>query len=141
MPVPDLVALRRTFLAAGTANPFVDRTILELADHFEDLVDAGCADGLKRSDAEQRALATLGELDVLEQAVRRQPALKSWAWNWPRVASVFYPLAWLVALPMLPVAAGVAHAPEIARWAGGIVLAAFVTATMFLVLQLSIASA
>jgi hypothetical protein len=138
VPVPDFDALRHTLLAAGIAANFAERTVTELEDHFEDLVDAGCADGLARPDAERRAASVLGEFDVLTAAVRRQPELRSWAWQWPRVAVVVYPLACLAALPMVPISAGIDRAPEIGRWLGGIVLAALVTATMLLVLKLSI---
>jgi hypothetical protein len=136
--VPDFDALRQSLLAAGIAGNCAERTVAELEDHFEDLVDAGCADGLARPDAERRAASALGGFDVLAAAVRRQPELRCWAWQWPGVACVFYPLACLAALPMIPIAAGIDRAPEIGRWLGGIVLAALVTATLLLVLQLSI---
>lgn len=138
MPAPDFDALRRSLLAAGIDANFADRTVAELGDHFEDLVDAGSAEGLTRQEAERWAATMLGEFDVLAQAVRRHPELRSWAWHWPRLASVVYPLAYLAALPLVPVAAGMERAPEIGRWLGGIVSAALVTATMLLVLQLSI---
>lgn len=138
MPVPDFARLRQSLFAAGVAAHFAERTVAELEDHFEDLVDAGCADGLARPDAERRAASVLGGFDVLAAAVRQQPELRSWAWEWPRVACVVYPLACFAALPMIPISAGIDRAPEIGRWVGGIVLAALVTATMLLVLQLSI---
>jgi hypothetical protein len=138
VPVPDFNTFRQSLLAAGIAASCADRTVTELEDHFEDLVDAGCAEGLARHEAERRAAVELGEFDVLAAAVRRQPELRSWAWQWPRVACVVYPLACLAALPMIPISAGIERAPEIGRWLSGIVLSAFVTATMFLVLQLSI---
>jgi hypothetical protein len=138
VPVPDFDTFRQSLLAAGIAAGFADRTVTELEDHFEDLVDAGCAEGLARPEAERRAALALGGFDVLAAAVRRQPELRSWAWQWPRVAYVVYPLACLAALPMIPISAGIDRAAEIGRWLGGIVLSALVTATMFLVLQLSI---
>ena len=44
----------------------------------------------------------------------------------------------LLMLPAVPVIAGVAKAPLLARWGASLLLAGFFTATMMLVLQLSI---
>jgi hypothetical protein len=52
---------------------------------------------------------------------------------------VVYPLTCLALLPAMPVLAGVAHASLLARWTTCVLLGGFVTAAIFLVLQLSIA--
>ena len=70
--------------------------------------------------------------------MRQQPGLKSWAWRYPRVAMLVYPLACVAALPAVPIIAGVRHAPHVIRWAACLFIGAFVTAAMFLLLQLSI---
>ena len=54
------------------------------------------------------------------------------------LALIVYPLACFVALPAVPVIAGVQHASEVGRWLTGLLLGGLVTATMFLVLQLAI---
>jgi hypothetical protein len=138
MPRPNLSELRNELLRSGISVPHVHRAVSELGDHFEDLVDAGVSEGLRQDEAEQRALAALGDLHVVTNAMREQPELKSWAWNHPRLAMIVYPLACVAALPAVPVRAGVHHAPAIARWAACLVIGGFVTAFMFLVLQLSI---
>lgn len=138
MPAPDWTALRRSLLVAGTAPSVVDRTLLELEDHFMDLVEAATAGGAARAEAERGAIEQLGGIAVLAEAVNRRGELKSWAWRWPRVACVVYPVACVIALPAAPIIAGVEHADAVGRWLGGIVVAALVTASIFLALQLSI---
>lgn len=136
--VPDLARLRRTLLAAGTAPAVVERTISELDDHFADLVEAGTANGVGLAEAERDALALLGDVKSLADAVRCRPELKSWAWRWPRVACAVYPVACLVALPAVPFVAGARNSAELGRWLGGILLSAALTASLFFVLQLSV---
>ncbi|HEX5788445.1 MAG TPA: hypothetical protein VFY03_09715 [Woeseiaceae bacterium] len=125
-------------LAAGTAPSVVDRTIAELEDHYRDLLDAESAAGGTLAAAERRAESLLGDLGTIASAVQQRPELKSWAWHWPRVAAVVYPLACIAVLPAAPVFAGVVHAPAVGRWLGGVVAAALVTAGMLFGLELSI---
>lgn len=138
MSRPDFGILRRELLEAGISPRRTHRAITELNDHFDDIVDAAMADGHNRSDAELMAMEALGELSEVTAGMARQPELKSWAWHHPRLALFVYPLACLAALPAVPVIAGVQHASEIGRWLTCLALGAFVTALMFLVLQLSI---
>ena len=138
MSRPDFSKLRRQLIEAGISPRRTHRAIGELSDHFDDIVEASMSDGLTRADAERVAMDTLGELSAVTAAMARQPELKSWAWHHPRLALLVYPLACLAALPAVPVIAGVQHASEIGRWLTCLALGAFVTALMFLVLQLSI---
>ena len=138
MPRPNFTGLRNELLQSGISPGHVYRAITELDEHFEDLVDAGLADGRKRFAAETRALDALGDLSEVSSAMRQQPELRSWAWRHPRLAMLVYPLACAAALPAVPVIAGVQHASQIARWAVCLLIGGFVTALMFLLLQLSI---
>ena len=138
MPRPDLVSLRRELLRSGVSPRHVHRALTELDEHFDDLVDAGLHDGQDRPAAEYIALDALGDLAGVAEAMRDQPALKSWAWRYPHVARVIYPLACVAALPAVPVIAGMQHASLVFRWAACVLIGGFVTAFMFLVLQLSI---
>jgi hypothetical protein len=54
------------------------------------------------------------------------------------LALVAYPIACIAALPAVPLIAGVAYAPALARWIGCALLGGPVTASMLLVLQLVI---
>lgn len=130
MPRPDFRSLRNELLRSGVAPRHVRRTVLELSDHFDDLVDAGAS--------EQQAMKELGELNEIRQAVLARPELRSWAYRFPHIALFIYPLTCLVLLPVVPVFAGVAHASYLGRWTASIVLSGLVTAAMFLVLQLII---
>lgn len=138
MPRPGVTALRDELLRAGIAPRHVYRTITELDDHFEDLVSEAIDDGCAQSAAEQRATDKLGDLTQVALAMRAQPDLKGWAWRWPKVAVVFYPLACIAALPAVAFVVGAQNAASIGRWLIGLLVAGFVTAFMFLLLQLSI---
>lgn len=138
MPRPNFIELRSELLRSGISPAHVYRALTELDEHFEDLVDAGVADGYERIAAETHAIDALGDLGEVSSAMRRQPELRSWAWRHPRLAMLVYPLACVAALPAVPVIAGVQHASQIARWAICLLVGGFVTALMFLLLQLSI---
>lgn len=138
MPRPDLSGLRNELLRSGISPRHVHRAINELDEHFEDLVDASMEEGFSRGLAEKRAIRALGDLGEVSSAMSQQADLKSWAWRYPRIALLVYPLACVAALPAVPVRAGVDNAGVIARWATCLLLAGFLTATLFLVLQLSI---
>jgi hypothetical protein len=138
MPRPELSVLRNDLLAAGVSPRHVHRAVSEIGEHFEDLVDAGIAEGFARDNAERQAMRALGDLGAVTAAMQRQGELKSWAWRYPRLALLVYPLAFVAALPAVPVRASVDNAGVIARWATCLVASAFLTALLFLVLQLSI---
>ena len=135
---PDFTHLEADLLQAGIAPVYVGRIVTELGDHFEDLVDAGIDDGLDQAAAERHAEHTLGDMQSVAIAMKRAPQLRSWAWRWPHLALVVYPLACAVALPAAPLIAGAQNAANVARWLACVMLGGFVTAAMFLILQLSI---
>lgn len=135
---PDLGEFRRELLQSGVAPRTVQRTAMELADHYDDLVDDAIARGMSRADAERQAHTDLGDLQTIAAEMAARPELRSWAWQHPRLALVFYPLACMAVLPAVPLIAGVANAPAVARWTGGVLLGGLVTATMLLVMQLVI---
>ena len=138
MPRPDFEQFARELRRAGIAEKHVRRAELELSEHFDDLVENAIQQGHDRHAAESRAAEGLGDLDVVGETIRARPELRTWAFRWPRLALVFYPLACVAALPAAPVIVGVQNAPILARWATCLLLGGLVTATMLLVLQLSI---
>lgn len=138
MPRPNFRQFRTSLLEAGIARKHADRAVIEMRDHYEDIVDAQIAKGLSRRAAEKVAMRDIGDLEGIAQAMSEYPELRCWALRFPRVAIVVYPLTCLVLLPVAPVFAGVAHAPQVARWSMSLFLGALVTAMMFLVMQLSI---
>jgi hypothetical protein len=138
MPRPDFRGLRNELLGTGVAPAHVTRTITELSEHYQDLVDMALDTGQSRHEAERCACLALGDLGEVASIIGRQSEFKSWAWRFPKLAVIIYPLACLAALPAVPVIAGVQNAAEVARWAAGLAAGALVTAAIFLVLQLSI---
>ena len=88
--------------------------------------------------ADQVAAQQMGDLQDVAVAMQACPELRSWSYRYPRIAVVVYPLTCLALLPAMPVIAGVAHAPQLARWGACMLLGGAVTAAMFLVMQLSI---
>lgn len=134
----DLSRLRKELIRSGIAPRHVRRTLDELSDHYEDLVEQGLSDGATRLEAHAHASDILGDIHDIGDAVRARPELRSWAYRFPRVAALVYPLTFLVLLPAAPVFLGYAHANYVARWVVCLFLSAFVTAVMFLFLQLAI---
>ncbi len=138
MPRPKLGELRNELLSSGISPSHVYRAVTEINEHFEDLVDAALEDGRDRRAAEHFAVDALGDLNDISEAMRVQPDLKSWAWHHPKLALLIYPLACIVALPAVPLVASVQNAAELARWAACLLVGGFLTAFLFLMLQLTI---
>lgn len=138
MRKPDFRQLRTSLLEAGVAPKHAHRAVLEIREHYEDIVEAQLADGHSRSAAEEIAMQNIGDLREVAQAMNAYPELRCWALRFPRLAVIVYPVTCLALLPVVPVFAGVAHAPQVARWSMSLFLGALVTASMFLVMQLSI---
>jgi hypothetical protein len=123
---------------AGLGPRDVRRTVQELDDHYADIVAQGIADGLDAEAADAMARLQLGSPQQVANAVRLRPELHGWARRHPYLALLVYPLTCLALLPAMPVLAGVAHAPQLGRWAASIVLGGLVTGSMLLALQLAI---
>lgn len=136
MPRPNLAELRNELLRAGIAPRHVRRVVGELDDHFEDLVERSLIEGTDLQSAELQALDDLGDYRDIAHAMRLQPELRRWAFRYPYLAIVVYPLTFFA---LKPVMAGVEHAGDVARWATCIFLGGMATAAMFLFMQLSIA--
>ena len=134
----DLSGLRKELIRSGIAPRHVRRTVDELSDHYEDLVEEALDEGATRLEAHAHASEQLGAIRDIGAAVRAQPELRSWAYRFPRAASIVYPLTFLALLPAAPVFLGYAYANYVGRWVACLAVSALVTATMFLFLQLAI---
>ncbi|MEE8425971.1 MAG: hypothetical protein V3S15_01715 [Woeseiaceae bacterium] len=139
MPRPDFGSLQAHLLCSGLSPRHVRRTIIELDEHFDDLVDAAVADGTGVHAAEQQALRDLGDVHRIAAAIGERPELRSWAFHHPRIAVLLYPLVCLAVLPAVPLIAGVTNAPYLGRWMACAALSGVVTASIMLLLQLSFA--
>lgn len=138
MARPDFSSLRDELIATGMAPGRVRRTITELGEHFDDIVDDAVLDGIDRQSAEAMAIEQLGPLQNVAREVMCRPELRGWAYRFPRLALVIYPITCLALLPAVPVFAGVANAPQLARWTACIIASGFVTAAIMLVLHFTI---
>jgi hypothetical protein len=134
----DSKRLRQLLIGAGIAPRHVRRTVEELQDHFEDIVEQELEEGADRLTAGRKAHAALGSVDDIVTAVRAHPELRSWAYRFPRIAALVYPLSFVALLPAAPVFIGYANANSVMRWAACLFLSALVTAGLFLFLQLVI---
>ncbi len=135
---PDFIALTTRLLRHGISARQAHRTVNELRDHYDDLVDAAVDEGANSKNARRRAATELGSMDDFVAAMASRRELKTWAFRYPRLAVVVYPLACLAALPAMPVLAGIAHRTTLARWGASLLAAGVVTALMMLTMQLSI---
>ncbi len=134
----DFNALATRLLKTGITPGHAHRTVNELRDHYDDLVDQAVDEGASSALARSQAAKQLGEIDdfVAEMASRRE--LKTWPYRYPHLAVLVFPLGCLVLLPAIPVFSGIANAATLARWGASLLLAGLVTAAMLLVMWTSI---
>lgn len=134
----NFIRLRSALLNAGIAPGHVRRTLLELQEHVDDIVDAELAAGCDPDLARQQAVREIGDQQAIVNGMRACPELLSWPRRFPHLAIIVYPLTCLAVLPAVPVLFGVAHASVLARWSMSLLFAGLVTAALLLLMQLSI---
>ena len=138
MPDRDFDRLRTKLLKSGVVPRHVARLVSELSEHFDDLECEGIQQGLAPQAASAHAEASIGSTSDIVEQVLRQPELRGWPYRYPRLARILLPIIYVTLLPAAPIFAGVAYAPAIGRWLACFVLSGLVTATMMLVMQISI---
>ena len=131
--------MRRSLLESGVASRHVRRMLAELQDHLDDLRQEAIESGCDAVAADNMALRKIGDRQLLARKILERPELRTWAYRYPRIARMYYPLAYVLLLPTAPVFTGVAKASLVARWGAALLLGATVTAAMLLGMQLSIA--
>jgi hypothetical protein len=141
MPSPDFDRLRVQLINSGMAPRHVARAVLELRDHLEDIENECVEQGLSQDDAKLQANARIGALESIASQYLEKPKLKLWVFQYPWTARVVLPITYVMVLPAIPIFAGVRNAAFIARWCACLILGAFVTAAMLLLMQISIAIA
>ena len=134
----DLLSLRDRLLRSGVVPDIAERAVQELGEHYDDLVADLEAGGASSEQARRRAAAAIGRLDHVAHAMESRAELKTWAYRYPYIALVLYPLGCAAALPAAPLIASAAHAPHIARWGASLLGAGLLTGALLLLLQLSI---
>jgi hypothetical protein len=117
---PQLESLRLELLRGGVSPLYVDRTIVELSEHYADLEGAALAAGQTPSEAARSAAAALGHESELVAAVLARHELLSFRTRWPRVAHYLQSAAVIGTLPGVPLLYCIEHRPELARWSAAI---------------------
>ena len=138
MPKPNFKRFQEDLRHSGVASRHVKRSLMELNDHFDDLVTDELEHGADLDTAERRACKSLGNLQSIALDISSRPELSCWAFRYPRLAMVGYPLMCAAVIPAYPVIAGIAHAPILARWGASVLLGGVITAALMLIMQLSI---
>ena len=104
MPRERFDELRERLLRAGAAPRHVRRYIVELGDHFDDLVAEEIKGGATEDAARQAARARIGSDDELSAVMLARPGIRSVIARFPWVAFGFGPiliLALVVAAALL----------------------------------------
>jgi hypothetical protein len=120
----QLESLRLELLRGGVTPAHVERTIVELAEHYEDLESAALESGLGADEAARSARSALGSDRVIAAAILAQPELLTFSARYPRVAHYLSSAATIGALPGAPIIYCIEHRPELARWGAAIGAAA-----------------
>ena len=139
MDEPNFLRLRKSLLNSGVAPRHALRIVDELEDHYLDLCAEYRANGFSRADAVNAAKTQLGSLDAVGESVRQRKELRRWCYRYPLLGRALLPVAWLLALPAVPIVVGAGYVPAIARWSAILSASAVVTAAIFLAMQMTIA--
>ena len=128
-------SLRLELLRSGISEVYVDRTVLELAEHYADLESAALASGASAAEAQQLARASLGSEQCIAAAVLARPELRSFRTRHPRVAQCLHSAATIGTLPGMPLLFCIEHRPELARWGVAISAAAMLMGSVLAALN------
>jgi hypothetical protein len=120
MPDARFESLRLELLRGGVNPLYIDRTIVELGEHYADLENAALAAGQTPVDAARNAAAALGHERELVAAILARQELLSFRTRWPRVAQCLRSAAAIGTLPGLPLLYCLEHRPELARWSAAV---------------------
>jgi hypothetical protein len=135
MPDARFESLRLELLRSGVAPVYVERTIIELGEHCDDLESAGLAAGLDAEEAARTARATLGNERQIAAAVLARTELLTFSTRWPRLAHYLQSAATIGTLPGLPLLYCIEHRPELARWSVALGVATTLMGSMLTVLN------
>ena len=138
MPDDTFAELKDPLLASGVAPRHVRRIVAELDDHYSDLMSEALARGDSHESARRFALRQIGDQSLIAERMLEDVAFRTWIYRYPRVARVYFPVAYALLLPAAPLFAGFANPGVVARWGAALMLSAGITALMFLSMQLAI---
>ena len=138
MPEPDFEELHRHLLSSGISPRFVQRTIVELREHYDDLKLDIAEQGASTRETARIAAEKLGSLDVIARHVTDRLDLRRWSYRYPSIGRIALPIMCVAALPIAPIMVGANYAQAVIRWGAILSLSALITAGLFLAMQLSI---
>lgn len=124
MPDGPFESLRRELLRSGVAPGYVERTLVELGEHYADLESDALAAGCSAEEAAREARSTIGDEGTIAAAILARPELLTFSTRWPRVAHCLHSAATLGTLPGLPLLYCIEHRPAVARWSVALGVAA-----------------
>jgi hypothetical protein len=130
MPRPRFAALEQALIRGGVAPFYVQRTLLELREHYEDLESDALAAGLPSEEAERLARAQLGNEQTIASVILAHPQLRAWNLRWPRAASCLKAAVIVMTLPEAPALFFVDRGAAIARWSAAFGAAAVLVGSL-----------
>jgi hypothetical protein len=92
MADPRFDELRDALLEAGVAERKVRRAVMEIENHFQQLIEEECERGAGANDARIKAHVLLGTNEVLVLDYAARPELRTWARRWPAIWFMLLPL-------------------------------------------------
>jgi hypothetical protein len=135
MPDGRFESLRLELQKGGVAPVYIERTLLELEDHYADLTEDALTAGLPRHEAERIARATLGDETTIAAAVLARPELREWSARYPRFAHCLRSATTIGLIPGMPVMFCIEHRPELTRWVAAVITAATFIGAMLALLD------
>jgi hypothetical protein len=111
-------ALTERLLRGGVARRHARRAVLELREHYADLVDELRGRGATPAEIEAQALERLGTDEAFVSHMLERPELRSFAYRRPFVAFTLLPLLGFVVLFVLSGALLIAAFESAQRWQG-----------------------
>jgi hypothetical protein len=128
MPDRAFERLRTALLDRGLPNPYVERLVAELNDHFDDLAAERRSAGLPPENAALLARQLLGSDPFIVAQVMRRPELSD-RWAGLRAAWRVRRKGWTAEEAVL---GGALVAPALARWSLSIAFGALLTSVLLL---------
>ena len=76
----------------GVAPKYIKRTLSELNSHLKDLKNQALGEGFSPAEANEKALAAIGDEKTLVQEILGKRELKSWLWRFPKLSFILLPV-------------------------------------------------
>ena len=103
MQVIDFERLQKRLLAAGVSPKFAGRTIIELQDHKQALIEQGRNSGLSESEALKQAAESLGDENAIVREALLRPEILTLSRRYPGIIYTLLPVIgyFMITFPIL----------------------------------------